>query len=396
MIDRALNMWFYILVMLSLWVFATLFFRVRGTFCISAFLVFSAFVFISGLRFETGYDWMVYESALEGAPSIFDFFGPARTSEAELMEPLFLLTLSLTREFGGNIQALFLLVAVFNSLVLVRFLRFCGANIAVCFAIYFSWLYLPLQMGVVRQSIALSFVMLSLIEHERGRGVLRNFFFSVGFLFHFSTLLFLPIFSRVFLDSMLKARYYFAMIALIIPVVGIDFFEWIGVVAGVVNFEFVSSKMRQYLDIGAAPLSFTAFAYLFLNCALFLVLARRRACLTRIESSLLASVGLMIFFQALFWQFPLLWNRVQYLAVVGQGVMLSRRWISLRGQRAWLEFGCVSLLSALVFVRFVSNPFASPYIPYQSYIWHQISGDEGSGRVRTEKFYRDFVEALSP
>lgn len=389
-------MWFYVVVMLSLWVIATLLFKVRDDLGISSILVVAVFLLIAGLRFETGYDWMVYESALEGAPSLLDFFSASRTSEAELMEPLFLLTLSLIREIGGDIQVLFVLVAVFNSLALVRFLKFCGANMAVCLAIYFSWLYLPLQMGVIRQSIAVSFLMLSLVEHERGRNALRNIYFLVGFFFHFSTLLFLPIFLRIKLASIIRFRYFFVLIALAIPVIGVNVFQWIGRIAGIINFEFVSIKMQQYSDIGPTPFSPAAFAYLTINCLLFLVLARRQAFLTKIESSLLLSIGLMIFFQALFWQFPLLWNRVQYLAVVGQSVMLCRRWALVRGERAWLEFGCVSIFSIIVFLKTIVNPFASPYIPYQSYVWHLVTEDEGSGRVRTEAFYKDFVDSLSP
>lgn len=107
---------------------------------------------------------------------------------------------------------------------------------------------------------------------------------------------------------------------------------------------------------------------------------------------LIGSLILMLFFQTAFAQFPLLWSRIQYFAVLAQAALLCRGWVGmkLRLKRRYLTIALFA--SVIVFMKTILNPFIGPYFPYQSYVTHLIMDDPGTGRKRTEEFYGKFLE----
>jgi hypothetical protein len=153
------------------------------------------------------------------------------------------------------------------------------------------------------------------------------------------------------------------------------------------NIPFISAKVTLYEQFGLSPLSVGAAAYAMLN--MFFVGAFwwkcRRVPPSHSELLLLSPVLLLIACETIFSDWPLLWNRMQYLAVPCQAVLLAR--IFAQNMRMRLAgFSAILLLSIASLIYFLTNPMASPYMPYRTVI--EWSSDEG--RASMLKYYEDY------
>ncbi|CAJ0896269.1 hypothetical protein R1479_04032 [Ralstonia mannitolilytica] len=398
-------MLFYAILFVAFWALSLPSLRAKRESAGVVLLLSLVFVLVAGLRYETGYDWPVYHAAFDQTPDLFALLSGAETDgpEASLMEPLFLGLMSLVKTLGGNVQALFFVVALFNTIVLVRFLERAGARVALCMAIYFSWLYLSVQMAVVRQSIAVSFLMLAVLAFDQRRPLKALALMVAGSLFQFSLVMFAPIFAlglwrKAFsITSMIgrnKVRpvWIAILVAGCVLIGGVDTFWVLGEAAKFVSLPFIAEKLEVYMRFGPAEVSMTAIAYFAFNTAILAVLMRTYRPESRLDTMLLATIVMMILAEGFLPNLPVIWNRFQYFGVVAQMVLLSRRLMALPAQRRLVEGAMVLGLSAVVFFRAVLSPSFLPYAPYQSYVEYVMTGDSGTGEDRSYRFTEAFQE----
>lgn len=386
----------YIAALTLFWGGATIaLFRKRTDFLLLC-VVFVAFVLLADTRYETGFDWPVYELALSEAPALVDLFnGAVLQDTVRLMEPLFLLLLSTLKSFDADIQTLFFVVALFNGAVLIRFFQYTRTNIAVGLAIYFSWAYLVVQMAVIRQSLAVSFLMLAIMAFDRRRLARAALWLAMGTFIQYSLLLFLPIFFTAIWRRLLAWRYWIVGGLTLVLLSGISMFWMLQAIAGLIPNAFIAGKLAGYAALAPSPgFSVTAAAYFVMHTAIFLFLSRTYDPSSRIETVLIGSMMMMVIAQALIPEWPLLWNRLHYFVIVAQIVMLARRWHTLPQVRMRVEYLAVYGLSLAVFAKLILWPGMEPYLPYQSYLEQAWTGYAGDGRQRAEDYYLHFNEAL--
>jgi hypothetical protein len=390
---------FYLSFGLIFWIFALVSVGLNYQHKILVAAAIIAFVMLAGFRLETGYDWMAYEQALTDVPpfsdlSFADLFSGGLPDTVRLMEPLFIVLLSMIKEYGGTIQTLYFIVALFNGLAFYAFVRHCRANVILAFAIYFCWLYLPVQMGVMRQSIALSFMMLSLIRFDKSKYVSALALFLLGTCFQYSLVIFIPTFFTGAYRKLMQLRLPIVLILMTFYFLGFSLFDMLGVIAEAFGPNFISEKIKIYLQIGTAPKSAGATVYFLLNVIAFLYLSKVVDATSRVEKSLVLVMLLMIATQAAFWQFPLLWNRVQYFVVIAQSILLFKAWKTVEPSHVPAQLLLVLLLSIAALLKPLLSESASPYLPYQSSLRSIYTNDPGDGRERTADFYYRFIQEL--
>lgn len=332
------------------------------------------FVLFSGLRFETGNDWLIYKQNYDliESSSFFEFIQGAS------FEPLYL---TVTFIFGHfvSFQVFLFFVSVFNGVILYRFCRFFGAGFSGVGAICFCWTYLATNMATIRFSLSISLVLLAvLLWSERGKS--KAIFYaclSVGF--HSFSAVFIPL--LLLLEVRLKAGLAF-LILLGGILFGLNFKYLLGV--GFFSYVPFSEKLLFYSESSAqVDISTGSLLYVSLNVFFMICLFR-----DQFESKLLNlarwSTLILLTLQVGMWFLPVFWNRYQVVAVAVQTVYISFKLVS---RKLMFEAFILMLISLSVLAKFLLDPAFVSYVPYQDVISEALGVNADDGERR-------FYEAL--
>jgi hypothetical protein len=196
----------------------------------SCALCYVALVLTAGLRYETGTDYFSYADLYSKTPTLSNFF-PVNGS----VEIGYLFLNSLFRTIGVDINLMFLLISAVTMLVLFRsFQKYIPRSFFfLSLLLYYSTIYIGLDMSGVRQSIALAIFIFSLQYVFQGKFWKYFLSITIALLFHQSAiflLAFYPLF-RIRIKS-----------SIIIAVLGI----------GVVIFILKISWLHAILEYGAS------------------------------------------------------------------------------------------------------------------------------------------------
>ncbi|KQN57140.1 EpsG family protein [Pseudomonas sp. Leaf58] len=384
---REAKMIFYLCVAMALWLMsAPSIFSLRSTgisLVLGTVLVWS----VCALRFETGFDWMVYESyfnAIAQSPFL------AQPQDVVAMEPLFYLLNYLIAQIG-NFQLFLLVVGTINILSAVYFLQRFDIRVVFGLAYVFCWVFLPLELGTIRQSLAVSalLVCLTLLADGKGKWSVLWFIAAVGF--QYSALIYGIVYVRKALRPLMHHAAAVAVVCFVfycIAPAGIG--QATLALGSGLDIPFISEKLAVYADFGGSPRSVAGYGFILFNCAL-LVATRYTLDYQAPRYVLLVSLLLcLIFAQALLFDFALIWNRVHYLAAFVQAILiydiLATQTMPIRVP----AFVLVMALSIAAIGLFLRSPAALLFVPYQSYVSKEWSNTASDGRERTLEYYRMF------
>jgi len=385
-------MLFYLCVALALWLMATpgiLSMRSTG---VSLVLGVTLVWFICALRFETGFDWMVYESyfnAIAQSPFL------AQPQDVVPMEPLYYLLNYVIAQIG-NFQLFLLVVGTLNIICAAYFLQRFDIRVAFGLAYVFCWVFLPLELGTIRQSLAVSAMLICLVLLGDGKSRWSVLWFMVAVGFQYSALIYGVVYLRKALRPLLHhagavAAVCFAFYCIAPAGIG----QATLALGSSLDIPFISAKLAVYADFGGSPRSIAGYGFILLNCAL-LVISRYTLDLQSPRYVLLGTFLLcLIFAQALLFDFALIWNRVHYLAAFVQAVLIYDILATQRMPIRIPAFVLVMTISLVAIGMFLRSPASLPFVPYQSYISKEWTNAPGDGRERTLEYYRLF-EAAKP
>lgn len=380
-------MMFYLCVAIALWAMSTpSMFSLRSSglsLVLGTFLVW----FVCALRYETGFDWMVYESyfnAIAQSPFL------AQPQDVVAMEPLYYLLNYLIAQIG-SFQLFLVVVGTINIVCATYFLQRFNIRVVFGLAYVFCWVFLPLELGTIRQSLAVSAMLVCLVFLANGKRRWSVLWFAVAIGFQYSALIYGVVYARKLLQPFVRHA----------AVVGVACFVFYCIApAGIgqatlalgssLDIPFISAKLAVYADFGGSPRSMAGYGFILLNCAL-LMATRYTLDYQSPRYVLLTSVLLcLIFAQALLFDFALIWNRVHYLAAFVQAVLiydiLATQTLRIRVPAFVLVMG-ISLAAIGMFLR---SPASLPFVPYQSYVSKEWLNAPGDGRERTLEYYRRF------
>ncbi|RON46203.1 hypothetical protein BK666_13740 [Pseudomonas frederiksbergensis] len=382
-------MFFYLGIGFLLWAITIPGLFIKTKTGISFFLALFAFWLICAFRFETGFDWMVYEqyyNAIENS-GFMEF-----PQDVVSMEPLFYLLNYLVSRVG-NFQFFLFLVGTFNTYCACRFFYRFDSRVSLGLAFVFCWVYFPLEMGTIRQSIAVSIMLLSMESFVFGRSKKAFFGFFIAMGFQYSALMYAPIFFLRGIRYLIQHIWIYIAVCLIFYSVGIGSGQIALGLGAVANIPFVSEKLSVYAGFGFSQRSIAGAGYLVLNCMLLGLAKLYIKEITRRELVLVGALICLIGAQSFLFDFALIWNRIQYLACFAQAVIIYDILRRLQVPGRAVVAASVAVVSFASLLFFVSAGSAMPFTPYQSYINYVLTNEEGDGRLRAQQYYEDFNAA---
>lgn len=382
-------MYFYLGIGILLWAIATPGLFMKTNTGLSFFMAMMVFWLICAFRYETGYDWVVYEQYFNSvASSAFMEF----PQDVVSMEPLYYLLNYLVSRVG-DFQLFLLLVGSFNTYCACRFFYRFDSRVSFGLAFVFCWVFFPLEMGTIRQSIAVSIMLLSMESFVFGKNKSAFWGLVVAVGFQYSSIMYAAIFFLRGIRFIIRNMWVYIAVCLSFYSLGVGAGQIALGVGSAANIPFVSEKLAIYAGIGFSQRSLAGAGYLVLNCLLLGLVKFYINEVRRRELVLIGALICLVGAQSFLFDFALIWNRIQYLACFAQAVLIYdvMRQVSIPARAIVVSGVAVCSLSSLLF--FVSASSSLPFSPYHSYLEYILTGDKGTGRERAEQYYEDFNAA---
>ncbi len=149
----------------------------------------------SGLRYQTGYDWMPYTEFFERIPSVWNegLFN-LDLSNLPDMEPGYITLNFIVRFCGLSVDYLFLICAIFNVFALSRLLASIRCNIPLAILIHVGFCLILFYFSTVRQGVAVGLIFLACRELLlRRRIYIIILCCCVSLTFHVSAFMYFPV-----------------------------------------------------------------------------------------------------------------------------------------------------------------------------------------------------------
>ena len=344
-----------------------------------------------GLRFELGYDWLGYERLYLFSDGRISLTNYEFSQRVLTVEPLFYLLNQICKFLGLPFEIFLFIISAFN-LVIIHYVcnKISPGSQAFVWLFYFCLLILISQFNLIRQSIASSFVLLSLACLAQDRKWPAAFWFLISLGFQISVLMFAPVFilykffvGRKTVISMLIVSFGIFLSGIFVGGV------LIGTVGSVLP-SFLGDKADNYVESfasgglsGVSPLSMIlVVAYGFY---LKILMPRNTDAYTNI--AILLTIMIIIAHLALS-QFPSLWNRIMCVSLPWQLAALWRSNYFFEPLRHHLtatrKIAAVSagVIAVCVMGYQLSRPESLPFVPYHSVVQVWLFEEKGDGRAR--------------
>lgn len=349
------------------------------------------------LRYQLGYDWLAYEKFFEDVPTFWDrgnaftYYDSADATPSLEVEPIFLWLSMAIKSLGGTVEVLFALITVFNVWVIYLVCRSVAPGcVPLVWLVYFCLAAIAIQMNIIRQAIASSFVLLGLLYVARDRVVIAAAPMLLGVAIQVSTIMFWPLCligirrpSRTIASVILCAG---AAAALM----GVDLFhatiQQVALVAPI----WLVEKLAYYLNFEPVAISTGAAVIILWNVVVLLVLYRHDPLDRFINIGLWLTLYMLVA-HLFFSTYPTVWNRVLAVALPWQVAAIWRS-EPFKAQRILLRGAVVASIGAFAIAGLayqLTQPKNEPFLPYHSLIQVWL-GDEGYGRDRAEQAIVDY------
>lgn len=344
-------------------------------------------IFFTGLRYEIGYDWLAYEQYfLWLTPSL----SWANYKQSQLVLPveyLYFVFNVIVKSVGGSLELLLFIISAFNLIVIDRMAKAIDeTSRPFVWLLYFCLALVMVQFNILRQSIASSFVIISLLCACRRKYILSPISFAIGLGFHTSIALFFPIF--IFINRNIKLRYIIGVLVLSLAVLiaGHIFLANIFGSVGSLLPGGISDKTDLYASgiaggnvWGISPLA--AVLIMLYICMLYIFIRLPQD--PYVNVAILLTTAVLIAHLA-FGQIPIVWNRVMCVSLPWQLAVLWKHYVRKvepRVRNVGLVVG--GLVGLSVFSFQLTRPENIAFVPYHSLVQVWLFGDQGDGRLRS-------------
>lgn len=350
------------------------------------FSIIVLFLFIS-LRYETGYDWPAYKELFEYIPGFLRWEEIAQVSALFSMEPLFIFFVSILKCVTQEFQVLIIIVALIEVYGLHRFLALYNSKSSFIIAIIGTWLLFTLYFSVLRQGLVVSLFLLFYVNYVYGYRKKAFLFLLISLGVHLSSILYYAMF---FMSGIRIQRSIFAF--LFVGSLSMSFFSknisyyLFDMVSGL-NIPIVSEKSDWYaherdFKVNAFDVFYVYSYGIIMGGFLYKVWHIFEKTFFR---RLLFFSAALIFVQFLFLDYPVMRNRVQYIAFLMQFILIihyfSVKIIHIRVP----VFACIFVAFFSYYLLFLNKSSSLPFVPYQDFINYGVLGKESDGLERVKQ-----------
>lgn len=343
------------------------------------------------LRYDTGYDWPDYKMVYEAAPSFLDMISEGVFAYSNMFqkEPLFLLLISVLKLISRDYQLLIAVISIIEVYCFSIFLRRFSLDQTFVFAATISWLLFTLYMSTLRQGLAVSMFFLFFIAYFERRWVAATVWGILAVMFQYSAIgYFVLFFASFYLRSTRLTKSVF-LLCWLLAIGGLDLSRQFLSLFLNIGISFIDAKLAYYLyELNQEVNAFDRVYAIFYPILIYLVIfhfdeqdeSELDPAIRVIRGLSLAYLFIMVFFL----EFPLIRNRLQYL-VLPMNYLLLIHAFSNKGRFIKAVFFSGMLAVHLVyFALFLGKQSSAPFVPFQSYLTHIVTGEPGDGEQRYE------------
>lgn len=338
----------------------------------------AAMALLAGLRFETGFDWMEYESYFYSLGTFMD--------ASATLEPGFGLLARSIRKAGFSFEIFQLVVAVINMTALYLLAaRFTGRP-ALVMVVYFGLTFLGGQMAAIRQTTAYAFTFLALLALTDRRvvgSVVMNIAAAAVHSFSIVTAPLMYLRLRPPPPAMILVV---AGAGLAATMFGLNLWLLLTTAVTPILPEFLAARLQFYTYDAVAQVSPFSLVLAAWHAFCFWAIYRKepRPQDWPVIRFALWLIALTVFAHTWMASFPGVWNRLMLMAVPLEVILLTRVYrgfLAMPNIRLPVLAGVI-VTSAAALIFQLSQPEMLPYKPYQFAPYHWITGAPSDGRLR--------------
>ena len=291
------------------------------------FLVVSIFV---GLRYQIGYDWLAYDDFFRNIGTFSDYLTYGTFGATQTFEIYYVIINITCKSIGIDISVLLGAISVFNVYVIYRAAkRLCPESVNFTIFLYFCVALLPIQLNIIRQSIASSIVLIGLMLALNGRRLAGAAVGMNAIGFHTSTVLFAPLFLLFSVKPNKHIVYYMCAASFAVFFSGESIARFTLSLVLSIDMPFLKDKAALYDNIEDAKFSVAAGMFLLVNLGFLFAFMRAQnySESTKAEPGVNIAIWLtlyMIVSLLAFSGFPSIWNRMMAVALPWQLAVFFR------------------------------------------------------------------------
>ncbi|AST80553.1 TPA: EpsG family protein [Citrobacter farmeri] len=327
----------------------------------------------TALRFQTGYDWPVYQS-----------YYNSPESSAISFEIGFVTLVYLFNFLGLNFNAFVFFVSVVQVILIAKVVKYffprqCVLILAIMFSL--ADFYLIPMFALMRQGLAVSIFLYGLMLYDKGCFTKAKILFVVSVLFHMSSIIIIAstylIIKIKFSKKTLLAIFVLSLLAYLFA------FDLIGYIISLI-LPYIGQKYEMYMQrdtYNASGFYRVAFSMVSVFACFLVYKYGSLNSLVLKNNNILKYALLAVIFPLLFYAYPTISTRYQYfyaIFMIGLGLTLLDY---VKSNNLLIVILMMALLFYVPFYRFLTNPLSIVFVPYQNMITYDESNSTGTART---------------
>lgn len=355
-------------------------------------------VIFAGLRYETGFDWLEYET-------YFDYSAPLGLQQPDIESQLgyqfeigyvFLNRLLIT--FGLDFEYLLFFSSIFGIVPILLVARVYKSSVAFVFLVYFGFVFLVTQMAILRQSLAFGALLMGITATCQRRTVTAMLWVIIAVAFHSFVLALAPLLfiKRIWVNA--KIVIAVSIFGLALSFIGVNVFVWLSErIFSFAGVDLIATKIEFYAGIQPNAISPQTLILIVWHSCFLIYIDKKYKNFddVSIRTAYLFTIACLLF-HCYFAIYPIFWQRAMAMAFVIQAAIIYRDFVlqEMQPLKPLLAKAIVSFASlfALSYTLFAESSIV--YIPYQNIVILDWTNERGDGRLRYLEARREGSEAI--
>lgn len=188
------------------------------------------FVFVAGLRYETGVDWLAYKDYFDETIPLNEAFTSNSFGNVFLKLDIgYSLLNSIVKMLGGNIQHIFFIISITSTVLLIKNLKYYSTHVLTALLIYYPFFFFIFDMSGLRQGLAIQIVLFSvryISEKNFGKFL---FFILLATSIHWTAIILLPLYIFANKKVSVKSTVFLFVVSVVVFTFKI---KWLGAILG--------------------------------------------------------------------------------------------------------------------------------------------------------------------
>jgi hypothetical protein len=344
----------------------------------------AVFLFFISLRYETGYDWPVYKKVFDNIRGMVTWTELTEACKTYSMEPLFLLMVSLLKSITDDFQILIIFVYIIEVYALHKFLKIFYCGRALTIAVIGTWLLFSLYFSVLRQGLAVSFFLLFYVSNFYRNNLKAFLFFLFSITTQFSSIIYYLLFFCTKYHFTKKSFLTLAIFSFVFSFFSAPISNLIFEAISRLNIPVLSAKTEWYAHGRIVHTNTFDLVYVYIYGGVFSYFLYKVWPIynNTLYHPLLIFSSVFIFIQFFFIDYPLLRNRIQYVAFLMQFLIFIDYFYKKTFTERLIVFSSLMIVFFGYFSLFLIKESSLPLIPYQDYIRYGMLNKQSDGLER--------------